>query len=129
MSHSGRDILDLLKFELSFLEEGGYGRPRHSPWLPPAIFQDSPVCPNFGNPTWRHPCTTCALFVFVPNNRHRENIPCRFIPISPDGRTIEDFYRTETQFELERVLSKWLQAQIKKIEDERRVVVGSQGVA
>jgi len=32
MSHHNRDILDILRFELKFLEEGGYVRSSHAPW-------------------------------------------------------------------------------------------------
>lgn len=32
MSGDTRNVLDVLKFELNFLEQGGYGRSVHSPW-------------------------------------------------------------------------------------------------
>jgi hypothetical protein len=33
--------LNSLKFELEFLENGGYGRSVHTPWRPTSTFQDS----------------------------------------------------------------------------------------
>src|SRR5216683_336770 len=42
-----RDLLDVLKAELAFLEKGGYGRSPHESWRQPLIFEDSPTCMNF----------------------------------------------------------------------------------
>ena len=50
MLEQERDTLELLKFELKFLEDGGYGRSPRTPWRPPYIFEDSPSCPNLGDP-------------------------------------------------------------------------------
>jgi len=32
MTHDDQDLLDLLTFELKFLENEGYGRSPHTPW-------------------------------------------------------------------------------------------------
>ena len=32
MAKDERDLLDLLKFELKFLEDGGYDSSHHTPW-------------------------------------------------------------------------------------------------
>ncbi len=37
----------VLKFELEFLEKGGYGRSPREPWRPQFIFEDSPTCMNY----------------------------------------------------------------------------------
>ena len=114
-----RDLLDVLRFELSFLEDGGYGRSPHAPWRAPAIFEDSPICPNFCDPVRPHPCETCLLEKFVPQDRRDEAVPCRFIELTEQGQTVDDFYRTGSQTELEDALARWLRAQIEKIEKER----------
>jgi hypothetical protein len=119
MAEDARDILEVLKFELRFLEDGGYGRSPHTPWRPPAIFEDSPACPNFSDPARPHPCDSCLLESFVPESRRAESIPCRFIPITETGQTVDDFYRTGTQVEMEEALARWLRAQIQKLEQER----------
>lgn len=119
MANDDRDILDVLRFELSFLLDGGYGRSPHSPWRAPAIFEDSPVCPNFCDPARPHSCQNCLLEQFVPAGQQAESIPCRFIPITADGRTVEDFYRTGSQVEMEQALANWLRTQIARIERER----------
>ena len=128
MTQDERDILEVLKFELSFLEDGGYGRSPHSPWRAPAIFEDSPVCPNFCDPARPHSCESCLLEQFVPENRRTESIPCRFIQITQEGRTVDDFYRTGSQIEMEQALAHWLREQIARIEGER-ALAEKQGVA
>ena len=121
MAQDGRDILDVLRFELSFVLDGGYGRSPHSPWRAPAIFEDSPVCPNFCDPARPHPCESCLLERFVPESQRRESIPCRFIPVTKDGQTVEDLYRTGNQAEMEEALANWLRVQIARIEQERGI--------
>lgn len=119
MAQENRDILEVLKFELKFLEDGGYGRSPHSPWRAPAIFEDSPVCPNFCDPARPHPCDSCLLDQFVPENHKSEAAPCRFIRLNNEGQSVDDFYRTGSQVELESALAAWLRAQISKIEKQR----------
>src|ERR1700683_3721354 len=97
MAQDKRDILDVLRFELSFLQDGGYGRSPHAPWRAPAVFEDSPVCPNFRDPARSEPCQSCRLQQFVPQDCRTESIPCRFIQLTKEGQSIEDFYRTGTQ--------------------------------
>lgn len=119
MAQDDRDILDVLRFELSFLQDGGYGRSPQAPWRAPAVFEDSPICPNFCDPARPHPCEACLLEQFVPENRRTEAVPCRFIELTKEGQTVDDFYRTGSQMEMEDALAKWLRAQIEKIERER----------
>jgi hypothetical protein len=119
MTQDNRDILDVLKFELSFLQDGGYGRSPRTPWRAPSIFEDSPICPNFCDPARPHSCESCLLEQFVPENRKKESVPCRFIELTNEGETVEDFYRTGSQIEIEQALARWLRAQIDRIEKER----------
>jgi hypothetical protein len=119
MAQDGRDILEVLKFELNFLQDGGYGRSPHASWRAPAVFEDSPICPNFCDPARPHPCETCLLEQFVPEGRRTEAVPCRFIQLTKEGQSVEDFYRTGTQEDMEEALAGWLRAQIARIEEER----------
>ncbi len=121
MTQDTRDVLEVLKFELSFLEDGGYGRSPRTPWRAPAIFEDSPICPNFCDPTRPHPCETCLLEQFVPEALRSESVPCRFIRLTEQGQTVDDLYRTASQVEMEEALAHWLRIQIQKIEQERAV--------
>lgn len=119
MAQDERDILEVLRFELSFLQDGGYGRSPQAPWRAPAVFEDSPSCPNFCDPARPHPCESCLLEQFVPAGQRKESIPCRFIPLTKEGLTLEDLYRTGSQVEMEAALANWLRAQIERIEGER----------
>ena len=47
MPQDDRDVLEALKFELQFLEKGGYGRSPRDPWRAQLIFEDSPTCMNY----------------------------------------------------------------------------------
>jgi hypothetical protein len=112
------DILGLLRFELRFLEDGGYGQSPHRPWRPSFIFEDSPTCLNFDDPARPHPCSECLLTEFVPAERRKERAPCRHIPLTPKGETVEDFYRSGSQIEWEEALKGWLRKEISRLEHE-----------
>ncbi len=49
MPKDDRNLLDVLKFELEFLEQGGYGRLPREAWRARFIFEDSPTCMNFNS--------------------------------------------------------------------------------
>ncbi|SRR6266568_4725539 len=125
MAQDEHEILELLKFELKFVEDGGYGRSPRTPWRPPYIFEDSPSCPNLGDPARPHPCSECLLMKFVPNELQNENFPCRFIPLNENGETIDYFYRCGTQREMEEALAGWLRSQITRIEQQLATSAGS----
>ena len=119
MTQGERDLLDLLKFELKFLEDGGYGRSPHTPWRRPLAFEDSLSCLNFGDPARPHPCSECLLMEFVPAELKDQVSPCRLIPLTPKGETADYFYRCGTQLELEEALSGWLRDHVSRIEERR----------
>jgi hypothetical protein len=119
MPKDERDLLEVLRFELQFLEKGGYGRSPRSPWRPQFIFEDSPTCMNYDSKENPAPCSECLLMHFVPGESREEKIPCRHIPLNEAGETIESFYRTGTQPELEDAYGKWLRKTIKELEEER----------
>jgi hypothetical protein len=119
MATDGRDLLTVLKGELAFLDRGGYRNTARASWRPQFIFQDSPTCLNFDPGRALRPCTECAMLRLVPERSVAQQVPCRFIPISDDGRTVEWYYRHGTQEELEVALRKWLQERIAGLETER----------
>lgn len=88
-----RDLLQVLKFELKFLEDGGYGRSPSARWRPQLIFEDSPTCMNF-NSEVHAPCSDCVLIQLVP----------------PQFRG---------QVETEEVVRGWLRATIKRVDGQR----------
>ena len=118
MPGDDRNLLDVLKFELEFLEQGGYGRLPRESWRARFIFEDSPTCINF-NSKDREPCSECLLMQFVPEKARKEQTPCVHIPVSPGGETIESLYRTGTQQEIEDALGAWLRTAIHRLEAEK----------
>ena len=118
MTQDERDLVELLRFELKFLEDGGYGRSPRTPWLRPSLFEDSPTCPNFRDPERPHACSECLLMKFVPAELRNQASPCRLIPLNSKGETIDYLYRCGTQMELEEALAGWLRDQIRQIEEE-----------
>ncbi len=124
MARDDRDILEVLKFELDFLEKGGYGRSVRTPWKPTSAFQDSVTCINFGDPHRSHPCDECLLMQFVPEERRSENVPCHHIPLGESGETVDTLEAQERQQDLEEKVKHWLRATIRRIEKERANTCG-----
>jgi uncharacterized small protein (DUF1192 family) len=118
MPNDKRDLLEVLKFELEFLEQGGYGRLPRESWRARFIFEDSPTCMNF-NSKDREPCSECLLMQFVPEDARKAQTPCIHIPLSLNGDTLESLYRTGTQLEIEEALGAWLRTTIHRLEAER----------
>jgi len=119
MANDDRDILELLKDELDFIEKGGYGRSVRTPWKPKSAFQDSLTCINYGYPYRAHPCSECHLLQFVSPEHQGEQIPCHFIALNEAGETVEDLELEDNEAKLERKVRDWLLAKIKEIEEER----------
>lgn len=119
MARDDRDMLEILKEELDFIQKGGYGRSVRTPWLAKSIFQDSLSCLNYGYPYRAHPCSECHLIDFVSPEHHSETIPCHFIPLNEAGTTIEDLEAIDSQPKLEETLKSWLRAKISEIEQQR----------
>ncbi|MDX6613673.1 MAG: hypothetical protein QOD75_2859 [Blastocatellia bacterium] len=120
MGKDNRDILELLQEELSFVEEGGYGRSVRTPWKPKSVFQDSLTCINYTYLEKVHPCGECHLIDFVPEERCSEEQPCHFIPLNQAGETIAKLEPDE-QAKLEEALKAWLRTKILEIETSRLV--------
>ena len=121
MQKDERDLLEVLKFELRFLEDGGYGRSPSAHWRPQLIFEDSPTCTNFNSAEDRVPCSDCVLIQLVPPPFRSADIPCRHIPMDTSGETLDSLYRYSDQGELEDVFGDWLRKTIRRLEEERAV--------
>jgi len=119
MANDERDILELLKQELSFIEKGGYGRSVRAPWLPKSIFQDSLSCLNYGYPYRAHPCAECSLLEFVEPDDRSQPVPCHFIPLNEAGKTVEELEMEGDEARTENAVKSWLQGKISQLEAER----------
>ena len=111
---SRREIVNLLKQELAFLERGGYGGA--IPWRPVSMFLDSPSCPNRLDVERTTPCAQCWLFQFVPERFHQEMNACHFISLNREGESVHSMSRQYTPAEVEAALKTWLEAEIRHLE-------------
>ena len=118
MAKDDRPILELLKAELAFMEQGGYGRSVRTPWLPKSAFQDSLTCINYSDPAHTRPCNECDLIDFVATEHQSDEVPCHLIALNDDGETIQDLEAQDNQAKLEATVKQWMKAKIKQIEDE-----------
>ena len=114
MSNEKRELLEKLRFELAFIEDGGYGRSVRTPHKSTALFQDSPTCLNFGDPSRAHPCAECILMQYVPELRKSEDVPCHHIPLDRESRTVSNLDANE----VEGALKLWLHQEIERLEGE-----------
>ena len=117
MPKDERDMLELLKTELDFIEKGGYGRSVKTPWRPTSSFRDSLTCVNYALPEKAHPCSECHLIEFVPRDKQNEELPCHYIPLNASGETVETLETNEPK--LAEVLKEWMRERIREIEAER----------
>jgi hypothetical protein len=117
MAKDERDILELLKSELDFIEKGGYGRSVRTPWKATSPFRDSLTCVNYALPEKAHPCSDCHLIDFVPDDKRSEELPCHAIPLNAAGDTVESL--ENNQAKLEESLKEWMRAKIKELETAR----------
>lgn len=120
MAKDDRDLLELLKDELAFVEQGGYGRSVRTPWREKSVFQDSLTCLNYGFPYRAHPCSECHLIDFVSDDDQTKAIPCHHISLNAAGDTIVDLESYDNQHKLEEEVKDWLRAKIKELEEKIR---------
>jgi len=115
MSQNVREILQILRFELNYLEQGGFYRDRallgtESPFL------GTSTCINFGDPLRTHACRECLLHTFVPDDKQNEENPCHYIPLNDSGETIAQLIEKKDPERMVKVLELWLRTTIKRLE-------------
>jgi hypothetical protein len=115
MSEKKRDQLGILRYELNFIEQGGYSKRIGAPGGS-SIFEDSSTCPNHGDPLCRHACHECLLFDFVPEGHRTDDIPCHHIPLNQNELTIST--SNESQDELCKAVARWLKRTIATLQRE-----------
>jgi len=116
MERNPRELLQMLKFELNFLENGGYERSVREPRKELSVFQDSPSCLNYALPARKHPCTECALMEFVPTDKKGESVPCHHIPLNERGDTLESLEGFGRDLRVQDAMREWLHATIAELE-------------
>jgi hypothetical protein len=127
MTPHQQEVLQALKFELTFLERGGYTPSVREPRKELSIFQDSPSCPNFGAPTKIHPCAECFLIDFVPPEKRAQAVPCHHIPLNDRGDTVDRLAASADDFEVQRAMDGWLRKTIAAMEKAEGPVQQKEG--
>jgi len=125
MQKDERDLLDLLKSELEFLENQGYRREPETAWRSKYVFEDSPSCLNYYAEQNPRPCAECALSYLVPPALRSAKFPCRHIPLTMSGETLDSLYRYSDRAEIENTVGTWLRNAIQRLEEERTAVQAS----
>jgi len=120
MSEDRRDVLQVLRYELNFLEQGGYNRGL-AEGRPISPFQDTLSCLNFGEPLRPHTCHECFLYDFVPEESKTEDVACHFIPLDDSGTTVASLLEAGEYRRLEELLKNWLRKTIAQLEEQREV--------
>lgn len=116
----GRELIEVLKQELLFVEQGGYGRSVHKPHDPTSAFQDSPTCLNFGEKERVHACDQCLLMRMVPDEKQGEQQPCHHIPLNAKGDTIAKLEGDDLR--TQEALAGWLRKVIANLEQLQNTV-------
>jgi hypothetical protein len=119
MSRDKRQLVDVLRQELEFVEKGGYRHPSHAAWRPQFMFQDSPTCLNFNSNDIPAPCTDCVMMQVVPADSQQRKFPCRYIPLNERGETLDLLYRAGTQEETQAAFKNWLKSTIARLQREQ----------
>ena len=122
MDKERRNLLDVLKTELAFLEKGGYSGSVRQPWRCQLLFEDSPTCANYDARDHSEPCSECVLMQVVPPRSRGEKIPCRHIPFNVTGETLDSLYRYSDQKDIEETVGSWLRTTIQRLEEARIAV-------
>ena len=128
MQRDERDLLEVLKAELEFLNSGGYARVAGSSWRPAYIFEDSPACMNHDYEVNPGSCKDCVLLQLVPPQSRADRHPCRHIPLNAAGETLDMLYQYGDDREIEQTVRNWLESAIAKLEEHRETLVHTEAV-
>jgi hypothetical protein len=138
MAHNQQALLNALKLELEFCEQGGYktlvaryparasendpiyrfafGENRPEMRKEHSVFQDSPSCLNYGLPVREHPCSKCWLINFVPAEKRGEAVPCHYIPLNERGDTMATLGGPGDAPDVQEAVIGWLRKKIEELE-------------
>ena len=73
---------------------------------------------NYDRQDHPEPCTECVLMQFVPAEAREKKVPCRFIPLTPGGDTLDSLYRWAEFYEVEDAMMQWLRTTITRLESQ-----------
>jgi hypothetical protein len=118
MAADNHEIIETLRYELNFLEQGGYDHNVSGEGLP-SPFRTGFSCLNFGDPLRRHACHECTLYQFVPEKSRTDDVPCHGIELEP-GVSIGQLLDEGDRRRLVELLETWLRGMISRLEENPR---------
>jgi hypothetical protein len=118
MAVNKHEIIETLRYELNFLEQGGYDHNVSGEGLP-SPFRTGFSCLNFGDPLRRHACHECTLYQFVPERARTDDVPCHGIELEP-GLSIGTLLAAGDRKRLVELLEIWLREMIARLEASER---------
>lgn len=77
-------------------------------------FEESDICCK--SPYFSCRSSRCALMDFVPAEFRSEATPCRHIPLTQKGESLERLYQTSTKRETDAAVKNWLGSAIARLE-------------
>jgi len=80
----------------------------------PLHFEDSDICCR--SPFFSCRSSRCVLMNFVPEEFRSEAAPCRHIPLTEKGESLELLYSRRTKHEVEFAVRGWLSSMIDTLE-------------
>lgn len=115
MSQNSSYLLQVLRQELNYIEQGTFDRERallgtESP------FSGTVACINHSDPLRPHTCSECLLHQFVPEGKQKEEVPCHHIPLSASGETVAELIAKSDQSRMATALVAWLRTTIAQLE-------------
>ena len=128
MQTDERDLLEVLKAELEFLNSGGYARAPGAAWRPVYVFEDSPACMNHDYEVNPGSCGDCVLLQLVPLEFRSDKHPCRHLPLNSAGETLDSLYRYSDEREIEEKVRAWLEVTIAKLEEHHKTTLPADSV-
>ncbi len=113
-----RDVLQILRYELNYLEQGGFTGTGHCMGRNLRSWEHY-ACINYGDPLRSHACRECILHQFVPEDKQTEEFPCHYIPLNASGETIAELIEKNDPHRLVIALEHWLRTTIARLEATR----------
>lgn len=106
-------LLELLKSELTFLEQNGTGS---APAEAASILRES-TCLRFKG---KQDCVKCPLIDFVPVILRDQREPCQHIPLNARGETLHTLRRQYCEADVSLAIRQWLSVMIQSLSQQGR---------
>ncbi len=101
-------VLGLMRLEIDNIRRRGFG----------AYFRESVLCLNTHKLVKSDTREGCALLVYVPEERKRDEVPCVHIRLDNEGNTVAELSKSSDREALEEKIIGWLERTADELERE-----------